>query len=273
MATILLTGIRSLLGIETAHAQVSAVINGLITGGAQNGINIIEILESAGRSLVVVVSVLMLVRAAAKMVGSVSEEKMEEGRRSVLTTVMGIILINLSYAMVSAFWNGGSIGVEAGAQELNSQVLGLVRWAQVLIGILAVLMIVISAFKVIASFGKEDAGDEMRRSVMGGIVGIFLVAFDTLIVSSIGGSGGNGGSANPNGLIELVMTAVSRLMIYLALLAVIIIVYGGIMMLLRPGSDEQYEKTKSLIGRVLIGLVIVLFSYFVVNFVVSAILG
>lgn len=272
MATAFLSdGIRFLLGIETAHAQVSAVINGLMSGGGvQSANNIITTVEAAGRSLVTVVSVLMLVRAAAKMIGSTSDDKMEEGRRSVLTTVMGIILVNLSYAMVTAFWGQGEADLSGGAQKLNQEILGLVHWAQVLVGILAVLMIVVSAFKVIASFGKDDAADEMRRGVLGGGVGVFLIVFETLILNAIGGANG---SASPTGLISLVMTGVGRLMIYIATLAVIVIIYGGIMMLLRPGSDEQYEKTKALIGRVVIGLIIILFSYFVINFITSAILG
>jgi len=45
------------------------------------------------------------------------------------------------------------------------------------------------------------------------------------------------------------------------------------MMILNVGSDDQYSKSKALIGRVLIGLVIILFSYFIVSFISSAVLG
>lgn len=268
----LLSGITHLFGIDTAHAQVSTIINGL-TGenGAGAALDIINTLHATGRSLVVIVSVLMLVRAAAKMVGSVSEDKMEEGRRSVGTTVMGIILVNLTYAMVAAFWGGGDTGIVAGANDLNQQVVGLVRWAQVLVGILAVAMIVVSAFKVIASFGKDDGGDEMKRAIMGAVVGVFLIAFDTVIISALGGDG-PGSSATPEPLINIVMNAVRNLMLYLGLLAVIMVIYAGIRMVIGLGSDEQYEKSKGLIVRVLIGLTIVLFSYFIVNLIIGFIL-
>lgn len=268
----LISGISWLFGTETAYAQVSNIITGLAgeNGGAA-AVDIINTIHTAGRSLVVVVSVLMLIRAAAKMVGSTSEDKMEEGRRSVTTTVSGIILINLTYAFVAAFWGGGDQNIVAGANDVNEQIIGLIRWAQVLVGILAVAMIVVSAFKVMASFGKEDAGEEMKRAVFGVIVGVFLIAFDTVIVESLGG-GGPGSNATPEPLITIVMNSVRNLMMYLALLAVVMIIYAGIMMIVNIGSDEQYEKSKGLIVRVLIGLTIILFSYFIVDFILGAIL-
>ncbi len=136
-------------------------------------------------------------------------------------------------------------------------------------------MIVISAFKVMASFGKDDAGEEMKRGVLGAIVGVFIVAFDSLIVSALGwsDSGAGTGGGTPTALIALVMDAVRNLLMYLALIAVAIIIYAGIMMVVRFGSDDQYEKTKSLIVRVLIGLVIILFGYFFVSFIINAVLG
>lgn len=264
----LIAGLSFLFGAETAHAQVSNIITGIMGGGgAGAAVDIMERLQQAGRSLVVVVSVLMLVRAAAKMVGSVSEEKMEEGRRSVGTTIMGIILISLTYAIVGSFWNGGDHGIQGGATMLNQQVIGLVRWAQVLIGIMAVGMIIISAFKVLASFGKDDAGEEVKRAIIGGITGIVLVVFDTVIVTALGGNAApGGGGATPEPIIAIVMRAVQNLLLYLGLLAVVLVVYAGIMMIVTVGSDDQYEKSKGLIVRVLIGLVIILFSYFVVGF-------
>lgn len=268
----ILSGLSFLFGADTAYAQVSNIITGISgdSGGAAAA-EIINTIHAAGRSLVVVISVLMLVRAAAKMVGSVSEEKMEEGRRSIGTTIGGIILINLTYALVAAFWGGGDQSILDGANSVSEQVVGLIRWAQVLVGVLAVAMIVVSAFKVMASFGKDDAGEELRRAIMGVIVGVFLIAFDTVIVDALGG-GGPGSSATPEPLIAIVMNAVRNLMMYLALLAVVMIIYAGIMMIVNVGSDEQYEKSKGLIVRVLIGLTIILFSYFIVDFIIGAIL-
>lgn len=268
---LILSGIAFLLQPEQAHAQVTNIITGIGGGGGAGAAqDMFAILHNAGRSLLTVISVAMLVRAAAKMIGSISEEKMEEGRKSVGATIGGIILINLSYAFVSAFWGGGDQGVTSNARQLTNEIHGLVEWAQVLVGILAVAMIVVSAFKGIASFGKDDAADDLKKSVTGAIVGILLVVFDGLLISTIGG---NGGRASPQPLIGMIIMVVSGLLKYLALLAVCVIIYAGIMMIVRVGSDDQYDKSKSLIVRVLIGLVIVLFSYFIVNFISSAIFG
>lgn len=266
--TLLLSGLQAMFGADTAHAQVSGIIQAMGGGGGVGaGIGIINTIHNAGRSLVVVISTLMLVRAAAKMIASTSEDKMEEGRRSVGMTIIGIILVSLTYTFVTAFWNGGDHSIQSGATELNKQIVGLVRWAQVLVGILAVGMIVISGFKVIASFGKDDGGEELKRAILGAVVGVFLVAFDTLIISTLGFEG----NATPTALISLIMSVVAKMLVYLALLAVAVIIYAGIMMIITVGNEEQFQKSKSLIGRVLIGLVIILFSYFVVDFIVKVV--
>ncbi len=271
MYALSIAGLVSAFPVEAAHAQVTEVLTGLTVGGgggAASAIGIANTLQNAGRSLIVILSVFMLVRAAAKMIGSASEEKMEEGRRSVGSTIIGIILVSLTYAFVSAFWNGGSKDVEAGAAIVNLQVMGLIRWARVFMGILAVGMIIISAFKVLASFGKEDAGEEVRRPIIGALVGIFLIVFDTVIIDAIGG-GTAGTSATPEPLILVVMNAIRNLLMYLGLLAVIMIAYAGIMMIVTVGDDDQYGKSKSLIVRVLIGLAIILFSYLAVSVITA----
>jgi len=270
MTTILLAGLLSLLLPEQAHAQVTGIINGIgSTGGMGTAQDIFNTVQNAGRSLLVVISTLMLVRAAAKMIGSISDEKLEEGRRSVGTTIGGIILINLTYALVTAFWNGGDHGIQAGASQLSREINGLVEWAQVVVGVLAVAMIIVSAFKVIASFGKDEGGDELKKAITGAIVGVMLIAFDTVLITALGA----GGNANPTTIVGMIVSIVAELLKYLALLAVIVIIYAGIMMIVTVGSDEQYGKSKALIGRVLIGLLIVLFSYFIVTFISGAILG
>jgi len=221
ITSIILSGIVSLFLPEQAHAQVTNIITGIGGGGGIGAAqDLFTTLHNAGRSLLVIISTIMLVRAAAKMIASISEEKMEEGRKSVGATIGGIILVNLTYAFVSAFWGGGDQGIVSNASQLNREITGLVEWAQVIVGVLAVAMIVVSAFKVIASFGKEDAGEEMKKSVIGAIVGIVLIVFDGLLISTIGA---DGGKASPQPLVSMIVAVVPALLKFLALLAVCVV--------------------------------------------------
>lgn len=265
-----IAGLAFLFLPQRAGAQVTQIIEGVTGGnGGQAAENILNAVYSAGMSLVTIVSVAILVRAAAKMIGSASEKKMEEGRTAVGAVIIGLILVNLTGALVTSFWSTADSNLGNGAQIVRGEILGLVGWAQVVVVVLAVAMIVLSAFKVIASFGKEDAGDEMKKSVTGVVIGILLIVFDTAIASALG----IGGSASPRALITVVVMAVRNLMVYLGLLAVIMIIYAGIMMIVTVGNDDQYGKSKGLVVRVLIGLVIIMFSYFIVSFISGTILA
>ncbi len=265
-----LTAIGFLFRPTHAAAQVSDIISGIGgNSGAGQALEIFNTIHGAGRALVVIVSTTMLVRASAKMIGSISEEKMEEGRKSLGTTIMGIILINLTYAFVNIFWGNGSGRIENGAQILNGEILGLVSWIQVIVGVLAVAVLVISGFKAIASFGKDDAWDDLKKAIIGVIVGILLIVFDSVIISAIGADG----NASPTAIVHMIISIVRDLLGYLALIAVIMIIYAGVMMIVTLGNEDQYGKSKALIVRVLIGLVIIMFSYFIVSLVSGAIMG
>lgn len=69
---------------------------------------------------------------------------------------------------------------------------------------------------------------------------------------------------------ERVMTFVNYFLSFLGLAAVVVVIYGGILMVVAAGDEEQVKKGKTAIFYSLIGIVIVLFSYTLVNWVILA---
>jgi hypothetical protein len=64
------------------------------------------------------------------------------------------------------------------------------------------------------------------------------------------------------GLVELLMT-------FLGIIAVIIILYGGFMWMTAAGNDDRVSTAKKIISAGVIGLVIILAAFLIVNFVVD----
>lgn len=68
----------------------------------------------------------------------------------------------------------------------------------------------------------------------------------------------------------LVLTIINYFLGFLGLLAVIMIIYGGVTYVTSAGNDEAVGNAKKIIMYALIGIIIILLSFVVVNTVLSA---
>lgn len=69
---------------------------------------------------------------------------------------------------------------------------------------------------------------------------------------------------------DLVLTVVNYFLGFLGLIAVIMVIYGGVTYVISAGNDEAVGKAKKIIMYALIGLIIVLLSFVLVNAVLGA---
>ena len=77
--------------------------------------------------------------------------------------------------------------------------------------------------------------------------------------------------AGSNNLMGTINTIINVVLGVLGLLAVIVIIYGGFMFTTATGDASKVKKAKDTIMYGVIGLVIALLAYSIVNFVVSSI--
>ena len=68
----------------------------------------------------------------------------------------------------------------------------------------------------------------------------------------------------------LVLTIITYFLGFLGLLAVIMIIYGGITYVTSAGNDEAVGKAKKIILYSVIGIVVILLSFVIVNAVLGA---
>ncbi len=89
------------------------------------------------------------------------------------------------------------------------------------------------------------------------------------VADNIGGSTG----LTTSDLKTVVINVIKWILGILALVAVVLIIYGGIIWMTAAGNAEKIEKAKRIIIDAVIGLVIVLISWAIVTFVIAKILG
>lgn len=75
---------------------------------------------------------------------------------------------------------------------------------------------------------------------------------------------------NASSLRELVITIINYFLGFLGLLAVIMVVYGGVTYVTSAGNDEAIGNAKKIILYAVVGIVIILLSFVIVNTVIGA---
>lgn len=106
-------------------------------------------------------------------------------------------------------------------------------------------------------------------ALMLGMLSLFnLVAFAALTATPIKAvTDATGGESTLSGLI---LTIVDYFLGFLGLLAVIMVVYGGVTYVSSAGNDEAVGKAKKIIMYALIGIVVILLSFVVVKAVLGS---
>ena len=107
-------------------------------------------------------------------------------------------------------------------------------------------------------------------ALMTGALMMFTFIPDALAVSGAIDPGDKPDIVPGGSLRGLVLTIVNYFLGFLGLLAVIMIIYGGVTYVTSAGNDEAVGNAKKIIMYALIGIIIILLSFVVVNTVLSA---
>lgn len=218
-----------------------------------------------------------IVRAGIRLISGQEEDKLSKARRTILLSLVAVMALYLVPRIIQAIYTGGGnigifdtpAGVFAGASIFAEEVYGLLRWITVLVLPVAIGMIVIAAFRVISTFGKEDALPVMRRAVASVGAGIVLIFLDPVIKNTLGVSDSGLGTPSTGPLIARAIGIVNTVLLLLALLSVVMVAYAGIRLVLSLGNEEEQTKAKGLLLRVAIGILILSVSYAFTQFIVN----
>ena len=78
-----------------------------------------------------------------------------------------------------------------------------------------------------------------------------------------------GNDANANTLPEIILSVVNVILFVLGIIAVIMIIYGGIRYVLSAGDATKVTSAKNTIMYSIVGLIVAVLAYAIVNFVIA----
>lgn len=216
-----------------------------------------------------------IIRAGLMLVNSQEEDKLEKAKKTIASAVVAMMLLYLTPRLVDAFYGGITVGnpsvvggtvlegyVPAGAAILTMEINGIMNWATVLVVPLCILMIAVSCFRAVSAFGGEDGVQKIRQGVIGVASGLLLFVCHQAVRAAIGVTdGGVATTANPMPIILRGIQVVENVLLMLAVAATAVIIYAGVIMVLNMGNEEVYSKSKTIIGRVMAGLAVIVLNY------------
>lgn len=102
---------------------------------------------------------------------------------------------------------------------------------------------------------------------------ILLSIIFILLMPIFVGAAGSVTIANPLGTSDfqaLITKLLNVVFSIVGLVAIVMIVYGGFQIMISGGEEKKYEQAKKTITYAVVGLVVVILSYSILNFIVSA---
>lgn len=236
-----------------------------------------------GRLVIGAVAFLILSIAGFNLIVRQSEESVTKARNAVIGVIVGVFLVFLSEQFVDATYGGFSItagevltdpaNIEEGVGIMSGEILGVIRWCETLLAIVAIGLMVAQAAYVLASFGSEETIKKAYRAVFSTIIGILLIVFDRTIAAIFGYDQLVALPGAPDATIFIVeVFGFIRLLLgFVGIVAVAILVYAGVLMIVHYGNDEMITKARTVLINAAIGLVLIVVSFVIVQTVVLGI--
>jgi len=161
---------------------------------------------------------------------------------------------------------------EIGKVASEDYILGIVRFFQTLIGAIAVLFLVYSAIQIIGSFGNEETIEQHKKQALWSLAGLGVIVLSESVIRkfffitdySTGGISVNTsqGIADIAGVTNFVAT-------FVGVFSFIGMLIAGIMWVANFGNQEIGDKAKKIIIYSIIGIIISISAFAVVNSITS----
>ncbi|MDD5623306.1 MAG: hypothetical protein PHI23_01190 [Candidatus Peribacteraceae bacterium] len=255
--TELLVPVAAGQGISDVISTVGGELSGGL-GGAEFG-GIAAYMMTSFVPIANFVGLLIIVIAGIRLIANQDENEMNNTKRIVVATVLGLVLLNLAVPIKNAYLSFAG----SGSSILSAEIIGFINFVEQLLAVVAVLMIIVNGIRAVVNYTGDQALTHIRRVIYGVFFGFLLIVTKLLIAESMT-------TGNPQGFLTAIVRVMNVILGLGALVATLILIYAGFLMIANVGKDEQYTRAKSLAARVLIGLIVIIASFAIINMVLTA---
>lgn len=263
-------------GIEGDRVDngISTVNKGKLYGYGQDLFTIFITYARRFKYVVVILAILFIVIAGVRMItASGNEEISKKNRISIIWLVVGLIIMQLSEIFVNILYNQDyymGFGVfsdyaeNVPAKLQNSLVNPLLNFMMTLLAVVAVLMILVAALRMMTAMGDDGKIKKQQQMLVGAVLGLGIIVLAKPVVQWFYGYGTSTPSTNVAQSVNIVVQIANFIMGFTFVAAVVMLIVAGLIMIINFGNDQRVQKAKKIISWVLVGLALILSAYTIV---------
>jgi len=218
-----------------------------------------------------------------------NEEAIKSNKNTIVFALFGFIVILLAdVAVKQVFYGGDSDGEIAPtecllnptvcAKQGSKELLGLVKWGKNLLVVIAVIEIIVSGIRMIIAIGSEDIIEKEKKVFIWVGIGLLIMAIDEVVIQRVLYIIDESGEPELNERLEIntnleegiaqFVGVIQFILQFVAIFAVVSLVYGGFLMVMNFGDDENVTKAKGIIRDAIIGIVVAVSSYAIISTII-----
>lgn len=222
------------------------------------------------------VAAIIIIIAAIKLISTGTEEEATKAKSTLIIGAIGLITIQLADVMVKKIFFGeeGQAFEDLASAEIYSeqgvtQIRGIIGFIEVFIGAIAVLTIIIRGFMLTVSMGDEEGIDKAKKHILYAVAGLLVVGLSEVVVRGIIFPAA--GEALPDvdkgkRIIVMISNFISG---FIAIASFVMLFFSGYKYVVSAGNEEETEKVKKTIIGALIGLLLALGAFAIINTLIT----
>lgn len=215
-----------------------------------------------------------------KLVSGAADEEVKKAKERLVYMIIGLLIVQFAGTLVKRMFFGDygeAFSVNEDGERVSqdfafnsaAEIRGIIGLIEIFIGVVAVLVIVVRGITLVVSGGEEESMKKARNHILYAVVGLVLAGFSEIITRFIVFP--DAGTSMPSvetgqALIAQITNFVAG---FIAIAAFIMLFYAGYRYVVAGVSGEEGDKIKKIFIGAIIGLVLSMSAFAIVNTVMK----
>ncbi len=273
-----LDAIRKNTGLSDFDSQGIGHSNSSYEPGASNITSVILYVVDLARYFLGTVAVLVIIISGVRLVTTTKnvEDVAEKQKENIKYAAIGLVVIFISEVLVRQVFYGeagevvsSQASAQLAAERGTEQLRGVYFFAQVFIGAVSILMIIISGVMMVASGGNEDRIKKAKDQIIWAVAGIVLIGLSELVIKDIVFPDQGTRLSDVNRFSQLTVQLTNFISSFMATIAIALFMYGGFLYVTGGQNEDNIGKAKKVFTGAAIGLIIAMAAFGIVNTVIK----
>jgi len=263
--------------VKLSQDDVTLIVNEIRFKGESQLQSVILSIAKVMRNIIGGIAIFWVVMSGIMMIFNQGDEnKITEEKNSIMYGIMGLMIVLLLERFIYLIYGvpGAERGIETTGPGISTEVLGIISFIRAIIGAAAIMMIIISGYRIISAEGAEDKITTEKKGIMWVIIGIIVILINQFIVENlyiqpalkqIAGQGQPITQTTITNIINVFGNIIKFLLGFVGIVAFAALIYGGGSLIANYANEEMAGKAKKIIENALIGIVVIISAYTLVS--------